>query len=123
MKKYYFILFFLGIFCFSNSTYACGKSSEKKIEKHSCKKETSSQSSKHCCCDNDNKAKKHNGCGGKCGHSNCIAPTISFSSILTEEFEFNLNGFYFSVERQKFYISETNTSNGFYLMWFIPKIS
>lgn len=122
MKKHYFILFLvLGLFCMPNSLYACGSSNDK-TEKQSCKKETSSQSFKDCCCCNKAKNKKHNGCGGKCGHSNCTAPSLNFTSILTNEIEINLNSFDFSSEKQKFYLSETNTSEGFYLMWFIPKI-
>ena len=120
MKKNCFILLLLlGLFCMPNSLYACGKATNK-TEKQSCKKETSS--SKDCCCCDKARNKKHNGCGGKCGHTNCTAPTLSFTSILTNEIEINLNSFNFSNEKQKFYLSETNTSKGFYLMWFIPKI-
>ncbi|RKS02975.1 hypothetical protein [Flavobacterium sp. 102] len=122
MKKHYFILLLLfGLFCMPNSLYACG-SSTNKTEKHSCKKENSSKSLKDCCCSKA-KNKKHNGCGGKCGHSNCTTSTISVSSILNNEIELNLNRFDFFDKKEKFYMSETNTSNGFYSMWLIPKIS
>lgn len=122
MKKHCFILLLLvGLFFMPNSLYACGKSTNK-TEKQSCKRETSSQSLKDCCCCNKTKNKKHNGCEGKCGHSNCTTPSITLSSILNHETELNLNSFDFSSEKQKFYLSETNTSKGFYLMWFIPKI-
>jgi hypothetical protein len=110
---------FLGFYLMPDTIYACDKS-KSKTEKQCCKKEASSLRD-YCCCSKA-KNKKHNGCGGKCGHSNCTPSNISFTSILTNEVQLNLNSFDFSNEKQKFYLSETNTSKGFCLMWLIPKI-
>ena len=109
----------LGFLLISNVGFACGM----KFEKSGCKKEITSKTKKKDCCDSKQSREKHTGCGGKCGHSNCTTSVPSFSFILNDEMKFISNFFVFSTEKQKFYHNETTTSNGFFSLWLIPKIS
>jgi hypothetical protein len=118
-----------------SSTYACGGCSEKQTTK----KEISSKTDKDNCCDADNhsnskksdnccdsdhsKSKNHDGCGGKCGHSKCVCPSVITGFTISSEFTFKNNVFDFSNEKQKFFNTETSLSSGFYFLWLIPKIS
>lgn len=109
----------LGFFL-PTSTYACGT----KTEKACCKKEKTSKTEKKDCCNGKHSKDKDNSCGGKCGHSNCTSSTsMNFSLISTFEIDFTSTNFYFSSEKQKFYISKTFISSGFSSIWLIPKIS
>jgi hypothetical protein len=109
----------LGFFLLPALGYACGTKSEKSC----CKKEISSKTEKKDCCKNKQSKEKDNNCGGKCGHSNCTSSTsVNFSIISFYEIEFKNNNFDFSVEKSKFYHSETFISSGFTSVWLPPKI-
>ncbi|WP_309640720.1 hypothetical protein [Flavobacterium sp.] len=126
MKKVHIIvLVIFGFLLMPNNTFACGDSCGSSIEKHSCKKETSSNQDKDSCCGNDShsKTKNHNGCGGKCGHSKCACPSTSNGFTLASEFILKNNSLNLSSEKQKFSSTETFISSGFYSLWVIPKIS
>ena len=107
----------LGFFL-PTSSYACGN----KTEKSCCKKETSSKTEKKDCCNGKHSKDKDNSCGGKCGHSNCTTSLITFSLISLNEIQFKNNNFDFSIEKPKFYHSETFISSGFTSVWLPPKI-
>ena len=109
----------LGFLLISNVSFACGM----KFEKSGCKKEIISKTKKKDCCESKQSKEKHTGCGGKCGHSNCTTSVPSFSFILNDEIKFVSDTYVFSTEKQKFYHNETTTSNGFFSLWLIPKIS
>ena len=112
------IILMLG-FLMPTSTYACGT----KTGKSCCKGETSSKTEKKDCCNGKHSKDKDNGCGGKCGHSNCTtSPSVNFSLISFYEIEFKNNNFDFSSKKSKFYHSKTFISSGFYSIWLIPKI-
>jgi hypothetical protein len=120
MKKQLHILItmlMLGFFL-PTLSYACGT----KTEKSCWKKETTSKTEKKDCCKNKQSKDKDNSCGGKCGHSNCTTSTLTFSLISFYEIEFNNNNFDFSIEKPKFYHSETFISSGFSSVWLPPKI-
>ena len=120
-KIHILVIILFGFLLIPSMSYACGN----KIEKHSCKKETSSKQYKEDCCDSDNhsKSKNHNGCGGKCGHAKCGCTTVTNGFTATIDLNFKNNNFYFSTEKQKFSNTETFISSGFYSLWLIPKIS
>ncbi len=107
----------LGFFL-PTSTYACGT----KTEKSCCKGETSSKIEKKDCCNEKHSKDKNNGCGGKCGHSNCTTSSVTFSVISQNEIQFKINNFDFSFEKPEFYHSETLISSGFTSVWLPPKI-
>ena len=109
----------LGFLLISNVGFACGM----KFEKSGCKKEITSKTKKKDCCDSKQSREKHTGCGGKCGHSNCTTSVPNFSFVLNDEMKFISNSFVFSTEKQKFYHNGATTSNGFFSLWLIPKIS
>ncbi|WP_309609154.1 hypothetical protein [Flavobacterium sp.] len=116
----HFATFFLtlGFLLISNVGYACAM----KVEKANCHKENSSKTEKKDCCNTKQSNKKHKGCSGKCGHSNCTTSVPIFSFIQNNDVKFISNIFDFSIERQKFYYNQTRTSNGFFSLWLIPKI-
>ncbi len=122
MKKIQIILIItLGIFLMPSNGFACGRN-KIKTEKTCCKKETASKTEKKSCCDKSDNCKKE--CRGKCGHFACTAVSIlQFSIINTFDIDFKNNNFSFSVEKLRFYQSETFVSSGFYSIWSIPKIS
>ena len=114
----------LGLFLMPRDAIACGNGSEKSC----CKKETSSirKEKKSCCDSKKSKEKDHNGCKGKCGHSEggcsstCPGSSISFLS----EINLKNNMFsYSSFEKVKFLYATPSVSDGFYSIWLIPKIS
>ena len=113
------LLLTLGFLLFSNGSFACGTKSGKSC----CKTETSSKKEMKDCCKKKKDNEKSKPCGGKCGHSNCTTTASSFSFILNNEVKFTSNTFVSSTEKQKFYHNETTTSNGFFSLWLIPKIS
>lgn len=101
------------------STYACGTNSKKSC----CKKEISSNVEKKDCCNNKQSKNEDNGCGGKCGQSNCTSvSSVNFSVISFFEIDFKNNNFDFSNEKPKFHHSETFISSGFTTVWLPPKI-
>ena len=113
------IILTFGFFMSPTMSYACGT----KTEKSCCKKETTSKTEKKDCCNSKNSKDKNNGCGGKCGHSDCTSSTtVNFSIISVYEINFKNNSFDFSTEKSKFYNSKTFISSGFYSVWLIPKI-
>lgn len=112
----------IGFFLMPALATACEMNSEKTC----CNKEVSSQNDKKECCKktSDSKNKSHDGrCNGKCGHSNCVTPSVQFSAIFFEINFKNNNNFDFSEKNQNYFNSETNLSSGFYSIWLIPKIS
>jgi hypothetical protein len=125
MKKFHIllVLVILGFFLMPFLTYSC----EMKSKKSCCNKEmSSSNDEKMDCCKNINDSKSKNkdhegGCNGKCGHSNCVTTSTQFS-VAFFEIRFNNNNFDFSVEKPKFYHSETFISAGFTSVWLPPKI-
>ena len=103
------IILMLG-FLMPTSTYACGT----KTGKSCCKGETSSKTEKKDCCNGKHSKDKDNGCGGKCGHSNCTSTTSINSSIISfYEISFKNNCFDFSEEKSEFYHPKTSISSGF----------
>jgi hypothetical protein len=121
MKRIYLlVLVIFGFLLMPTVTFACGSHSEK----NSCNKKGSANTEKMDCCKNDNHSKntKHEGCNGKCGHSNCVTTSIQFSVVFFE-IQFKNNNFAFSEKRQNYFNSNTNLSSGFYSLWLIPKIS
>ncbi len=122
MKRVHLILLLItiGFFLMPALATAC----EMKSEKPCCKKEISSKSDKKECCKktSDSKDKSHDGgCNGKCGHSNCVTPSVQFSAAFFE-IKFKNNNFDFSEKEQNYIHSEINLSSGFYSIWLIPKI-
>ncbi len=121
MNKFHIlVIVLLGFFLMPTVTFACGGHSEK----NSCNKETSASTEKMDCCKNDNhsKNKNHDGCNGKCGHSNCVTTSTQFSAVFFE-IKFNNNNFDFSEKNQNYFNSKANLSSGFCSLWLIPKIS
>lgn len=121
MNKLHFLTIVLfGFLLMPSDTFACGKNSEKS----SCSKETSANTEKMDCCKNDNhsKNKNHDGCNGKCGHSNCVTTSTQFSVVFFE-IQFNNSNFDFSEKKSNYFNSEDNLSSGFSSLWLIPKIS
>ena len=121
MKKIHLIvLVVFGIFLMPTVSFACGSH----FEKYSCSKSSSTNTEKMDCCKNDNhsKNKKHDGCNGKCGHSNCVNSLLHFSLVFSE-IQFKNNNFYFLENKQNYSNSNNNLSSGFYSLWLIPKIS
>lgn len=114
------IILTLGIYIVPTLSYACGT----KTEKSCCKKETSSKTEKKDCCKNKQSKEQDNGCGGKCGHSNCTnTTTVSLNFISFNEIEFENNNFDFLTQNQNFNNPKTHISSGFSSLWLIPKIS
>jgi hypothetical protein len=121
MKKIHMLLIvLLGVFLMPASAFACGNHSEK----NSCTNEMSSKTGMKDCCSKDSKSKnkEHNGCDGKCGHTMCSVPSLSIGIISSISSEIDDNVFNFSTQKQKFYHSETVTSDGYSSIWLIPKI-
>lgn len=113
------IILTIGYFMLPTSSYACGT----KTDKSCCKKEIAEKTDKKDCCNNKQSKGKDNGCGGKCGHSNCTSSTsVNFSIISSYEIDFKNYSFDFSKEKPKFYHSKTFISSGFNSIWLIPKI-
>lgn len=124
IKSFYIItlLLTLGFYIVPSGGYACGKNSVS-TEKSSCSTEKPSKPCDKECCKNKQSKDNHDGCGGKCGHSNCTITAVSLSFILTNEIKLGRINFDFSTEKQKIYTPETITSTGFFSLWIIPKIS
>lgn len=122
MNKRFYIVFTLLLFGFlltPMTSFAC----ESKTEKSCCKKEISEKKDKKDCCNTKDSSKKDKSCGGKCGHSNCTsASPVNFSLIPYFNIEFKNNNFDFTLNKSKFYHSETFISSGFTSVWLIPKI-
>lgn len=126
MKKLHLLLIVVfGFLLIPGNAFACGSSCGNKIEKHPCKKESTSKRQKNDCCDSNNhsKSKNHSGCGGKCGHAKCGCTIVTNGFTTTITVNFNNNNFDFSTEKQQFSNTKTFISSGFYSLWLIPKIS
>ncbi len=126
MKKLHILLIVIfGFLLMPSHTFACGNSCGHTTEKHSCKKQTASKSDNDTCCESDShsKSKKHDGCGGKCGHSKCACPSVSNGFTVSSELVLKNNNVSFYSKKQKFSNSETFISSGFYSLWLLPKIS
>lgn len=113
------IILTIGFFLTPGLSYACGT----KVEKECCNKEVSSKTATIDCCSNKGSEENDSGCTGKCGHSNCTAPSINLSKIYFNEIEFRINNFDFLNKIKAFYYSETVISSGYTSIWLIPKIS
>ena len=120
-KQIYILLIaLLGFFLTPTLTYACSKS-HTQTEKSCCDKKTS-QTDKNNCCKNksSHNQKDNDGCGGKCGHSSCHCPTVSFSFIpSTPELKYNL---LVVAQKQFFFYSDPYFSSGYHSIWQPPKI-
>lgn len=125
MKKIHILLLVLfGFLLMPSNAFACGNSCGSKTEKHLSKKSPSSKQDKDNCCSNNNsKSKKHEGCGGKCGHSKCGCTTVSNAFAVAIASNCKNTNFDFSYKKQRFSYTETFISSGFYSLWLIPKIS
>lgn len=121
MKKIHLLLIvLLGFLLMPTITFACGDHSQK----DSCNKNSSANTEQMDCCKNDSQSKntKHNGCNGKCGHSNCVTTSLQYSLVFFE-IKFKNTNFAFSEKKQNYFNSNTNLSSGFHSLWLIPKIS
>ena len=101
-----------------STSYACGV----KTEKACCKKEVSYKIEKKQCCTTSNSKSKNNGCGGKCGNSNCTTSTLPYSIIAANEIEFKNYNFELLFEKPKFYSLKSFILKGFTSVWLLPKI-
>lgn len=123
MNKKICILVFaiLGFLMIPSTAFACG---DNHSDKSSCKKEVSSkQDAKDCCDSYDNKnGKRHHGCGGKCGHSNCNIPVVQIAVFAPFIAEINTKTLFFYTEKGGFDDLESTISSGFQSLWLIPKI-
>ena len=125
MNKFFtYLIILVGFLLMPSISLACENSSTK----HSSKKEISSKTCNKDCCNKDcckkdshSKNKNHDGCNGKCGHSNCVT-TSTQSSAIFSEIKFNNSNFSFLEKKSKFYDYETTISSGFNSLWLIPKI-
>lgn len=111
----------LGFLVMPNTAFACKKNNS---DKAACSKEVSSKMEKKDCCDsqNNNNGKRHQGCGGKCGHSNCNIPVVQIAFFVRFETEINTNALFFYTEKGHFNDLKTTISSGFQSVWLIPKI-
>ncbi|MDR6845351.1 hypothetical protein [Flavobacterium granuli] len=125
MNKFFtYLIILFGFLLMPSISLACENSSTK----HSSKKEITSETCNKDCCNKDcckkdshSKNKNHDGCNGKCGHSNCVT-TSTQSSAIFSEIKFNNSNFSFLEKKSKFYDYETTISSGFNSLWLIPKI-
>ncbi|WP_281323249.1 hypothetical protein [Flavobacterium aestivum] len=121
-KKIYILIFtVLGFLVMPSTVFACGNSYSKTT---SCKKEASSKQEIKNCCDshhNEN-GKKHHGCGGKCGHSNCNIPSVQIAIFVPFITEINSKALFLYTEKGSFNDLKTTISSGFQSLWLIPKI-
>ena len=125
MNKFFtYLIILFGFLLMPSISLACENSSTK----HSSKKEITSETCNKDCCNKDcckkdshSKNKNHDGCNGKCGHSNCVT-TSTQSSAIFSEIKFNNSNFSFLEKKSKFYDYETSISSGFNSLWLIPKI-
>jgi hypothetical protein len=118
---YILVLAVFGFLMMSDTAFACKK---KYSDKTSCEKEVSSKKENTDCCKtaNTTKGKHQNGCGGKCGHSNCNIPIaqVAFFTAFTSEID-TKNLFYYT-KKAKYFNLEALISSGFQSIWLIPKI-
>ena len=121
MKKFHIIILILfGFLMTPTAVFACGKHTGKQ----SCKKKLSNKQEDNCCSGYKHSAGKHDGCGGKCSHKQCGCASVTASGLsFISPIEFNENAIKSIVGKQRFYLSDTTVSSGFYSLWLIPKIS
>jgi hypothetical protein len=120
-KIHILVIAVFGFLMIPSTAFACGGNYSKK---NSCKKEVSSKQETKDCCDSHNiqNGKRHHGCGGKCGHSNCNIPSIHIAVIAPFVVEINTKTLFFHTKKEGFYDLETTISSGFQSLWLIPKI-
>ncbi|HKO77317.1 MAG TPA: hypothetical protein VJU52_08870 [Flavobacterium sp.] len=125
MNKFHILVIILfGFLLTPSGVFACEKDSANETTH----KATSSEACNKDCCNKDcckkdshSKNKNHDGCNGKCGHSNCVT-TSTQSSAIFSEIKFTNSNFSFLEKKSKFYDYETSISSGFNSLWLIPKI-
>jgi hypothetical protein len=120
-KIYILLLAVFGFLWMPSVAFACGNNYS---DNGSCKKEVSSkQETKHCCDTHNNaNGKRHHGCGGKCGHSNCNIPVVQIAVFAPFVAEINTKVLSFYTEKENFNDLKTTISSGFQSIWLIPKI-
>ncbi|TRX38666.1 hypothetical protein FNW52_01060 [Flavobacterium sp. ZT3R18] len=120
-KIYIFLLAVFGFLMIPNTAFACGNSYSKKA---ACKKEVSSKQETKDCCDshNNQNGKRHHGCGGKCGHSNCNISSVQIAVIAPYVAGINTKALFFYEKEEGFDDLKTTISSGFQSLWLIPKI-
>lgn len=108
----------------SGTSYACGKSAEKKsCESKTTSKEIKDACQKDCCKKDHSTNKDQHGCNGKCDHSGCTTSSLLYSLIAINEFDFDNNLFNFSAEKQISLHKTASISAGFTSIWLLPKIN
>lgn len=123
IKKFYIVLLIvIGFSLIPNSAFACKKNHSMKV---SCKKEVSSKMENNSCCKTtgNSKGKQHNGCGGKCGHTNCNIPAVQIGFFVPFVTEMNIETLLFYTKKEKYFNLENSISSGFQSLWLIPKIA
>jgi hypothetical protein len=121
-KKIYILIFAVfGFLMIPSTVFACGDNYSKKA---ACKKEVSSKQETNDCCDshNNENGKRHHGCGGKCGHSNCNIPSVQIAIFVPFITEINAKTLFSYREKGNFNDLKTTLSSGFQSLWLIPKI-
>lgn len=119
LKFHYVItLLILGLFFMPTEAVACGT----KTAKACCQKEVTSKETKKDCCSSNAKDKKHKGCQGKCGNSNCTSSSAQYSFLSNVAIELQPQVLYFSFEKPNLYYEETFRSSNFSSIWQPPKI-
>lgn len=113
------LLFFFALCIMPNEAKACDNG------KKFCKKEMSdSETKKNCCGTGDHSKNDHSGCNGKCGHSSCVNPIVSFAGAVPPTITINVHkGEASSTEKQQFFYRQPRLTSGYYTIWLIPKIS
>ncbi|PWA10115.1 hypothetical protein [Flavobacterium laiguense] len=120
-KIYILVLAVFGFLMIPSAVFACGNKHSNKVF---CKKEVSSKQDAKDCCDshNNQNGKRHDGCGGKCGHSNCNIPSVQIAVIAPFVAEINTKALFFYTKKGGFDDLKTTISSGFQSLWLIPKI-
>jgi len=114
MKKAHFILLLLlGFLVMPTASYACGKGTS-----HSCKKERKAESDR-CCAE---KHKDGKPCGGKCGHKACACTGAASAVSLVSQAGTPLYFTIFPPKKEQFSYAAPSVSDGFFVIWLIPKI-
>lgn len=120
-KIYILVLAVFGFLMMPDAAFACKK---KYSETTSCEKQISSKDENKDCCRtaNNSKGKCHNGCGGKCGHSNCNIPIVQAAFFVPFTGEIDTKNLFCCLRKDKFFNLEVLISSGFQTIWLIPKI-
>jgi hypothetical protein len=110
-----------GFLMMPDAAFACKK---KYSDTTSCEIEVSSKNKNTDCCKtaSNTKGKHHNGCGGKCGHTNCNIPAVQIAFFAPFVSEINNKLTFFYTKKVKYFNLESSISSGFQSVWLIPKI-